>query len=155
MKPRVTELESDVINNTNSINTLNENIDKFNLGTAQNCTINHTIGSLTGSFSVSKDDSSSICKAYGAIKFTGQGTTGTNNVTLTNTGLTITEEFTVPNAGIRLLYGNDNTLFDIQPISLNFKTDGSITFSFGVASTVPAQKVIFFPCLYFLKNLGD
>ena len=155
LKPRVTELESDVSNNTNSINTLNENIDKFNLGTAQNCTINHTIGSLTGSFSVSKDDSSSICKAYGAIKFTGQGTTGTNNVTLTNTGLTITEEFTVQDAGIRLIYGSNDSLFDIQPISLNFKTDGSITFSFGVASTVPTQKVIFFPCLYFLKNLGD
>ena len=155
LKPRVTELESDVSNNTNSINTLNENIDKFNLGTAQNCTINHTIGSFTGKFRVSKDDSSSICKAYGTINFTGQGTTGTNNVTITNTGLTITEEFTVSDAGIRLMYGSDGAVFDIQPISLNFKTDGSITFSFNVAGSVPQQKVIFFPCLYFLKNLGD
>lgn len=155
LKPRVSTLETNVSNNTNSINTLNENIDKFNLGTAQNCTINHTIGSLTGSFSVSKDDSSSVCKAYGDITFTGQGTDSTNTVTLTNTGLTITEEFTVRDAGIRLLYGNDNSIFDIQPISLKFKTDGSIQFSFATAGTVPKQRVIFFPCLYFLKNLGD
>lgn len=155
LKPRVTELESDVSNNTNSINTLNENIDKFNLGTAQNCTINHTIGSYNGTFRVSKDVSSSVCKAYGDIRFTGQGTTGTNNVTITNTGLTISDEFTVRDAGIRLLYGNDNSLFDIQPISLNFKTNGSITFNFSVAGTLPTQRVIFFPCLYFLKNLGD
>ena len=155
LKPRVTTLESEVSNNTNSINTLNENIDKFNLGTAQDCTINHTIGSLTGKFSVSKDDSSSVCKAYGDITFTGQGTENTNNVTLTNTGLTIPENFTVRDAGIRLLYGNDGSVFDIQPISLSFKTDGSIQFSFATAGTVPRQKVIFFPCLYFLKNLGD
>ena len=155
LKPRVSTLETNVSNNTNSINTLNENIDKFNLGTAQDCTINHTIGSLKGIFRVSKDDSSSVCKAYGAITFTGQGTEGTNNVTITNTGLTISEEFTVHDAGIRLLYGNDNSLFDIHPISLNFKTNGSITFSFSVTGTVPKQRVIFFPCLYFLKNLGD
>lgn len=155
LMPRVSTLESEVSDNTNSINKLNENIDKFNLGTAQNCTINHTIGSLKGIFRVSKDDSSSICKAYGDITFTGQGTENTNTVTLTNTGLTITEEFTVHDAGIRLLYGNDSALFDIHPISLTFKTDGSITFSFATAGTVPKQKVIFFPCLYFLKNLGD
>ena len=155
LKPRVSTLETNVSNNTNSINTLNENIDKFNLGTAQDCTINHTIGSFTGKFRVSKDDSSSVCKAYGDIIFTGQGTNNTNIVTLTNTGLTITEEFTVRDAGIRLLYGNDGIVFDIIPISLNFKTDGSITFSFDTTGTVPKQKVIFFPCLYFLKNLGD
>lgn len=155
LMPRVNTLESDVSNNTNSINTLNENIDKFNLGTAQDCTINHTIGSLNGVFRVSKDSSSSVCKAYGDINFTGQATEGTNNVTITNTGLTIPEEFTVRDAGIRLLYGNDGAVFDIQQISLNFKTDGSITFSFSVAGSVPRQKVIFFPCLYFLKNMGD
>lgn len=91
----------------------------------------------------------SVGKIYGYVDLTGSGTGSfTINSGITITG--VTDSFGISPAGSCNQVGVLN-----GTVGLTFNTNGQIHFSGYRANSGSATRVIFYPCLYFIKDFGD
>ena len=136
------------------VGAINEIVDKFNLSTITTYTESDmTISSgslISASIKIAKNSDGSICKIYGRALLT-TGTAATINITIPNTGFTVSEAFTVSPCGDSV--GTTDNLTQIT-----FNTDGSITlmiYNSPKPATGSAICAKWLPFLIFVKDFGD
>lgn len=106
---------------------------------------------------LAKNSDGSYCKLYGVLIYTGTNATasGTDTIlTISNTGLTPSEEFTVNCLGIRDVQEN-NVVKAIERIDVTFKTNGNITINLNQPINTTNYKIILHPAIIQVKSFGD
>lgn len=129
-------------------------IAKINLTNFQQFTVSgNNINTNYNKLTVASNSDGSLCKVYGEIRSTYQGST---QVTYTtgDTGLRPESKITVQGICLRQTSTNDghNAVY-YQSFDIN--TDGTISWSVGSAGTVTGLKYMFMACLIFVKDFGD
>ena len=112
---------------------------------ASGCTMQGT----TTAFTLARDTSGSVFKLYGTLNVTGTQT-GNCTVTLSNTGVVPTNEFTIVGCGIYTQNGS----YAITSPSIKVKTNGTMEVSTYVNNTQTGV-IRLMACLYFAKDFGD
>lgn len=145
----VDSLEQDVINNTDGIDGLTKYITLNSVETLENATLTH--GTVEAqAMKLAKNYDGSVIKLYGSISADINSNLGCE-VTL-QTSLRPKADITIGYLGIRQ---NTTTAGEVSSISPTIHTDGRVTFSFGTSTANRGHKIIFFPCLLFIKDFGD
>lgn len=150
------------INKSTIVNAINEvlaNILNFNLTSYKqfdNSEVSMINGNLVSQYiSLSKNSDGSLCKLYGSFTVntpTNQSVSG--KLTITNTGLTPTDEFTVSTLGINVTNESGNVIgvYSCNPV---FKTDGTIEILTGNLRANRTYTFYLHPSLIYVKNFGD
>lgn len=113
--------------------------------TASGCTMQGT----TTAFTLARDASGSVFKLYGNLSITSTQT-GNCTITLPNTGVLPSNEFTIVGCGIY----NQNDTYVITSPSIKVKTNGTMEVSTYVYNN-QSGVIRLMACLYFAKNFGD
>lgn len=141
-----------------AINEVNNtlNFTSFKQYTAQSQDYSLVNGSMTGmNMNLAKTYNGSYAKIYGQVYFNvSQNQTGHTVLTITNTGLTIPDEFTVVANGI-IVDSVNNNVVSISRLDAKFKTSGNIELEPSWNLTTGDYQFILFPAVIQLKSFGD
>lgn len=135
----------------NAINEVEVNIEKFNFTSftpynADNTTCNNC--SITaGSITVATNSDGSIAKIYSDVNI--MPTSSTCSIVM-NTGLRPTSNISIGACG----YARNNTTGYMNNCYMTISTTGVVSLEIN-ANTGVEHNVLYFPCLYFMKDFGD
>lgn len=154
----------DTTDKTSLVNAINELINLLNFTSfkrfdpAEDFTYSQNDINMGGNnLNLAKTSDGSYCKLYGVLIYNSTSSTasGTNTIlTISNTGLTPAEEFTIIAAGIRDVEENGN-IISIERVDLTFKTNGDITINLTQPINTRNYKIIFTPFVIQVKTFGD
>lgn len=130
------------------------NVQNFNLTTFSTITFSGAnLDNNWKTLSLAKNGDGSLCKVYGELRCTYQGSTETT-YTSGDTGLRPSTDITVNGIVLRRTDGSDgSSRMFMQPMTI--KTDGTITVTCGSASSVSGLRFYFMASLIFVKDFGD
>lgn len=142
---------SNILANENAIEAL---ANKFNLTSITKYTGNQMtpdtgIIQSYSELTIACNSDGSIAKIYGTI-YASRTTTGSMQITITNTNLRPSEAITINPAGISY-YNVTNAVIGE---SIDIATNGTITLKLDMAGNTESRHT-FIPCLYFLSDFGD
>lgn len=104
---------------------------------------------------IAKNSDGSLCKLYGQVGFgTNANISGAMTVTVSNSGLTPTSEFTVTTLGF-MNKSAGSGIADINRLDVTFKTNGDIQFKIYEMATGYSYTCLLFPCIIQVKDFGD
>lgn len=128
------------------------NIDTFIAYSGSDVTLTGSGSIRYGDLHVARNDEGSLGKIYGNVIL---DTTANQEFTITipNTGFSTSESFTVQNAGFITLENSNGTLANVDALSYNVNTNGSVTVTYRASTPVTVLR--FVACLVFIKNFGD
>lgn len=154
----VTTAQNTASSASQSANTANTNLAKFNLTSRSTLTSTTNLGTIDSGISsvqFATDTSSSIFKLYGRLYIDGlSNVSGTINIKLGDTSLRPLAQYSI-NTGALVcrIYGNGNS--DVVPRSITVNVDGSVTMTDTLNGSVASYSVMIPPCLYFNTDFGD
>ena len=129
------------------------NVQNFNLTSFNNYTVTGpNVVSGYNTLTVAKNADGSLCKIYGEVRSTYQGSTEAT-FTTGDTGLRPSTDITVNGTVLRRTDGSSSTTIYMH--SLTIKTDGKIEFKCGSAASVSRLNFYFMASLIFVKDFGD
>ena len=130
------------------------NVQNFNLTSFTNYTVTGpNVDNNFKTLTVAKNADGSLCKIYGEVRSTYQGTTE-GTFSTGDTGLRPSTDITINGTLLRRTdeTGGASRMF---MHSLTIKTDGTIEFKCGSAATVSSLRFYFMASLIFVKDFGD
>lgn len=141
-----------------AVNELKATIENFNLTsytTFNYQQITTSVGTLTtgASVTVAKNSDGSLAKVYGTMIINGLTSQTAVKITIANSGLAPTTDFTINNAGIVRAYV-PNTNYVPYTCNLEVKANGNLEININLFSADNIA-VYLMPCLYFIKDFGD
>ena len=146
----------DTTTKSSLVGAINEVVEKFNLSTITDYTTSDmTITGATlrtgSKITIAKNSDGSICKIYGRLLLTSTGS-GSVNVTIANTGISVDDSFTVSPCGDAGGSSTDDST------GITFNTDGSITlvvWNSPAYSSGTKYVAHYFPFIIFVTDFGD
>lgn len=138
----------------NAINELKAIINNFNLTSYttinQNDIVSNggTLGDRT--IKVAKNSDGSLAKIYGVISLT--AISGSNTITIHNSGLNPANDIVINNAGILRI---GSSPYSPSAVDITIKTNGDIEINPKNLEAGSTCLYMLFPCLYFVKDFGD
>ncbi len=149
-----TTTKSDLVN---AINELKAIINNFNLTSYttinQNDIVSNggTLGDRT--IKVAKNSDGSLAKIYGVINLT--AISGSNTITIHNSGLNPANDIIINNAGILRIGSTSYAPYSPSAVDITIKTNGDIEINPKNLEAGSTCQYMLFPCLYFIKDFGD
>ena len=133
------------------------NFTSFKNYTQSSSGISTSVGTINfANLNIAKSSDGNYAKVYGEIEIRSTSTTlATPTITLTNTGLTISDAFTVNALGAAMVV-QGGTVTNVRSADVSFNANGNITMTsqFQVNNTY-SLRLIIHPCLIQLKSFGD
>lgn len=149
-------------NKTTLVNAINEvvsNIANFNLTSYKQFT-NDDFTMENGTLAahdlfLAKNSDGSLCKLYGALRFTSTvNQSSAGKLTIANTGLTPSEEFTVATLGL-IFASESGSIVSPGSVNVTFKTNGTIEIALPTLRASRTYNAYIHPCLLYVTNFGD
>lgn len=140
----------------------NNNVAKFNLGTASELVTTVNVGTITEAFTkvyCAKDTTGSIFKLYGRAEMRLNSAAYNKAIfTISDTGLRPTENYSIIAGATSSVYYSQANRDVVRPCTINIKTDGTATVEVELANelgNVQGATIWLTPCIYFNRQFGD
>lgn len=153
---------TDKTNLVNAINEVDANVKLFNINdfhtfspSGNNMTVNNGTY-VGGNIRIAKNSNGSIAKIYGVVILDDVEPSAETSITLLDTGLEPSEQFTIYPSGTTELRESTGGTHVIEN-SITVLTNGNILIETGANTLGSAvrERVVLFPCIYFIKDFGD
>ena len=114
------------------------------------------VGSLsnTSNIHIVGNTDNSLVKIYGRIGVSSVSDGSTVSVTVSNTGLTPTDNISINGCGF-IVHEAGNRVSAVDALNYTINTNGTITFTFTPYGGATSVSVKFIACIIFVKNFGD